>query len=131
MVAEQTVADRAEAEEHEEEQTRSRTGYQTPPVDIFEDDNGLVVIADLPGVNRDDLNVSVNRGVLTIEARAKHLASTEPTYREYELTGFFREFRLPQAMDTSQVSAELASGVLTIRIPRSEQAKPHVVEVNT
>ena len=124
MVAEQTVADRAEAEEHEEEQTRSRTGYQTPPVDIFEDDNGLVVIADLPGVNRDDLNVSVNRGVLT-------LASTEPTYREYELTGFFREFRLPQAMDTSQVSAELASGVLTIRIPRSEQAKPHVVEVKT
>lgn len=111
------------------ELTRAEERYVAPPVDIFEDEQGLVVVADLPGVEPSALDVRVDRGVLTIQGRAAHLAPADPVYREYELSGFFRQFQLPEEVDAARISAELAHGVLTLRLPRAERAQPRRIEV--
>lgn len=111
------------------EPTRARERYVPLPVDIYEDEQGLVVVADVPGVAPDDLDVSVERGVLTIQARAAHAAPGTPIYREYELSGFFRQFRLPEAVDVGGIAADVKHGVLTLRLPRAEQAQPRRIPV--
>lgn len=112
------------------EMTRAEEMYIPPPVDIYEDDQGLVVLADMPGVDPDNLDIRVDRGVLTIRGSAHHLVEKhEPVYREFELTGFFRQFQLPNEIDTEKISAELKHGVLTLRLPRSPQAQPRRIEV--
>ena len=113
------------------EPTRSEEAYVAPPVEIYEDEQGLVVVADVPGVDPDAIDARVERGVLTIQARATHLATGTPIYREYELTGFFRQFRLPEEVDTGQIQAELRHGVLTLRLPRAAPAQPRRIEVRT
>lgn len=111
------------------EPTRTEEAYVPPPVDIYEDDQGLVVVADLPGIEPDALDVRADRGVLTIQARAAHLATAEPVHREYQLTGFFRQFQLPEEVDLARIAAELKHGVLTLRLPRAERAQPRRIEV--
>lgn len=114
-----------------QEPTRSEDAFVAPPVDIYEDDDGLVVLADLPGVEPAVLDVRVEREVLTIRARAQHLATAEPVHQEYELAGFFRQFQLPNEIDSARIEAELQNGVLTLRLPRAERAHPRRIEVRT
>ena len=113
------------------EQTRSGENFGLPPVDIYEDERGLVVIADLPGVEAGALDVGVERGVLTIRGRASHLVTGQPLYREYELTGFYRQFQLPDEVDAARIEAELKNGVLFLRLPRTERAQPRRIEVRS
>ena len=119
------------AEPSGREPTRSEENFATPPVDIYEDEHGLVVIADLPGVDASSLDVGVERGVLTIRGRASHLVAGQPLHREYELSGFYRQFQLPDQIDASRIEAELRSGVLFLRLPRTEQAQPRRIEVKS
>jgi HSP20 family molecular chaperone IbpA len=98
-------------------------------VDIFEEDQGLVVLADMPGVDPEALDAHVERGVLTIWGKAKHLASGEPISREFQLTGFYRQFQLPEEIDPTRISAELRHGVLVMRLPRAEHALPRRIPV--
>jgi HSP20 family molecular chaperone IbpA len=119
------------------EATRSDERFVSPPVDIYEDDQGLVVVADVPGADPGALDVRVERGVLTIQARAtprdasRQAGSAEPIYREYELTGFFRQFQLPEEVDTTRIEADLKHGVLTLHLPRVAPAQPRRIEVRT
>src|SRR5688572_464362 len=113
------------------EATRSQEAFAPPPVDIYEDDRGLVVVADLPGVEPGALDVRVDQGVLTLQARTQPLASGTPLHREYELTGFFRQFQLPEEIDTGRIEAELTQGVLTLRLPRATPAPPRRIDVRT
>jgi HSP20 family protein len=109
--------------------TRSEERFGAPPVDIFEDERGLVVLADLPGVDPQAVDVRVEQSVLTIQARAAHLLEGEPLHREYELAGFFRQFQLPEEVDTARIEAELRNGVLTLRLPRLERTQPRRIAV--
>jgi HSP20 family protein len=111
------------------EPTRAEERYVAPPVDIYEDDQGLVVVADLPGVEPGALDVRVDHGVLTIQGRATHRAPGAPVYREYELTGFFRQFQLPDEVDTAAIAAELKHGVLTLRLPRVQRPQSRRIQV--
>ena len=119
--------------EEPREPTRSDERFVAPPVDIYEDDHGLVVVADLPGADPNALDVRVERGVLTLQARAGagQTAQGEPVYREYELTGFYRQFQLPEEVDAGRIQAELKQGVLTLRLPRQAPAEPRRIEVRT
>ena len=127
-MAEKTVATPAQQPETREP-TRAEETYVAPPVDIYEDDTGLVVLADLPGVAPETLDVRVERGVLTIQARAHHLAEGEAIHREFQLSGFFRQFQLPEVIDTAKIEADLKQGVLTLRLPREEPAQPRRIQV--
>ena len=133
-MAESTVpSPPARQSEQEREPTRSGERFVSPPADIFEDDRGLVVVADVPGADPSSLDVRVERGVLTIQARAvaTQPAGGGPVYREYELSGFFRQFQLPEQVDSGSIEAELKDGVLTLHLPRVAPAQPRRIQVRT
>jgi HSP20 family protein len=132
-MAERTVPTPARQTEEQRELTRSEERFVAPPVDIYEDDQGLVVLADLPGADPGALDVRVERGILTIQARAGTAQTTsgEPVYREYDLTGFHRQFQLPEEVDPARIEAELKQGVLTLRLPRAAPAQPRRIQVRT
>jgi HSP20 family molecular chaperone IbpA len=129
-MAEQTVPTPGGETALTREPTRSGQNFASPPVDIFEDERGLMVVADLPGVDSDGADIRVDNGVLTIEARAQHVVRSRPMQREYELIGFYRQFQLPDEIDTGRISAELRNGVLTVTLPRMERAAPRRIEVH-
>jgi HSP20 family molecular chaperone IbpA len=129
-MAERTVAQyNGEKEIQRKEETRSQETYVTPPVDIYETTEGLVVKADLPGVAKDGLDVQVENNLLTIRAQASHAAPGDLLYREYELAHFFRQFELTDRVDQQRISADLKNGVLTLSLPKAEEAKPRRIDV--
>ena len=111
------------------ESTRHHERYIAPPVDIYETLDGLVVLADLPGVSQDGLDVRVDNNVLTMRGQARHTVAGEVTYREYELVHFFRQFELSDKVDQSRITADLKCGVLTLQLPKAAEAKPRQIEV--
>jgi HSP20 family protein len=104
-----------------------------PPVDVIEEPAGITLYADLPGVNRDKLHLQVESDTLTIEAQAD-LSVPEgltSSHTEVGLARFRRVFTLSKELDTERVSAELAQGVLKLRIPKAQHAQPRRIEVQT
>ncbi len=129
-MAEKTVAMRPrEPVPTQKEGTHSRERYVAPPVDIYETQAGLVVMADLPGVSKENLDVRVENGLLTIRGRTHSAAPAEAIYREFELANFFRQFELSDKVDQDKITAELKHGVLTLNLPKAEAAKPRQIEV--
>ncbi|HSE88263.1 MAG TPA: Hsp20/alpha crystallin family protein [Candidatus Binatia bacterium] len=129
-MAEKTVVTRSQPRTPpSREETRSQEQYVTPPVDIYETGEGLVVKADLPGVAKENLDVRVENNLLTIRAKSAHVAPGEPIYREYELVNFFRQFELNERVDQAKISADLKHGVLTLKLPKAEEAKPRKIDV--
>ncbi|MEM7624517.1 MAG: Hsp20/alpha crystallin family protein [Planctomycetota bacterium] len=107
-------------------------GTATFPVDIREEDDHLIVDAELPGFAKNEIDVSVEQGVLSIEAQretaeAKTDAKVHLNERRY--THLSRRFSLPNAYDTTAVDATLADGVLTLKLAKREESKPRKVEV--
>jgi HSP20 family protein len=128
-MAESTVAVPEVQQSPTTEHTRHQEQYIAPPVDIYETQEGLVVLADLPGVAKEALEVRVEQNVLTIRGQARHGVPGEAIYREYDLVNFFRQFELSEKVDQSQITAELKSGVLTLNLPKAAEAKPRQIEV--
>lgn len=129
-MAEKTVAANSqEKSAPSREGTRSQERYVTPPVDIYENGEGLIVKADLPGVDKENLDVRVENNLLTIRARPAQATPGEPIYREYELVNFFRQFDLNERVDQAKISADLKHGVLTLLLPKAEEAKPRKIDV--
>ncbi len=105
---------------------------RTFAVDVREEGNDLVLQADLPGVAQSDLEVTVENGELTIGVNRKtETEQTEGGYyvRERHTGNLTRTFRLPDTADLNQVGAELTNGVLTLRIPKREEAKPRQIPI--
>ena len=111
------------------EGTRTRERYVTPPVDIYEMPEGLVVIADVPGVTPDHFDVRVDNHILTIRGQAAHGLPGEPIYREYELVNYFRQFELSAKVDESKIAADLKQGVLTLTLSKVAEAQPRKIAV--
>ena len=111
------------------EDTRTRERYVTPAVDIYEMPEGLVVIADVPGVTPEHFDVRVDNHILTIWGQAAHGLPGEPTYREYELVPYFRQFDLSAKVDESQIAADLKQGVLTLTLSKVAEAQPRKIAV--
>jgi HSP20 family molecular chaperone IbpA len=129
-MAEKTVPQYTRAKEAlGREETRSQERYVTPPVDIYETPDGLVVLADLPGVAKNALDVRVENSLLTIRGKATHSAPGDVIYREYDLVSFFRQFELDEKVDQQKISAELKNGVLALNLPKADKAKPRRIDV--
>lgn len=129
-MAEKTVAVPETQDVAKLEGTRAQERYVTPPVDIYEMSEGLVVIADVPGVSKEHLDVRVDNSVLTIRGQASHVSQSEATYREYELVNYFRQFELSDKVDQSNITADLKHGVLTLMLPKAAEAKPRKIAVS-
>jgi HSP20 family protein len=128
-MAEHTVAASEVQQSPMAESTRNHERYVAPPVDIYETREGLVVLADVPGVAQEALEVRVDNHMLTIRGHARHGVPGEVTYREYELVNFFRQFELSDKVDQGRITADLKCGVLTLNLPKAEEAKPRQIEV--
>ncbi len=130
----QTMRSRNGARELANEQngTRYTHGALTPPVDVIEDSAGITLYADLPGVSRDKLQLQVEADTLTIDAESDLAApeGLQSSHTEVGLGRFHRTFTLSKELDTARVSAELAQGVLTLRIPKAEHAKPRRISID-
>jgi HSP20 family protein len=87
------------------------------------------MVADLPGVNKEDLDIRVADNVLTLQAKASHTSLGDVVHREFVIPGFYRQFELGEEIDQEKITAELKHGVLTVRLPKVEQAKPRRVQV--
>jgi len=109
--------------------TRDETRYLAPPVDIYETEDALVVVADLPGVNKDSIDIRVEDSILTIKGRADYSAPANILRGEFTLQGYYRQFQLTDDVDQSKISAESKNGVLTIRLPKAEKSRPRQIKV--
>lgn len=101
------------------------------PVDVIEDADGITLYADLPGVPKDKLNVRVEGDTLSIEAGISLFTTKgmEATHAEVQLPRYRRAFTLGAELNSEKVEAELRQGVLKLRIPKAEHAKPRRIEV--
>jgi len=121
------------------EQTAVTQGSQTeieqpalvPPVDVIEDDSGITLYADLPGVPKERLDLRADGDTLIIEGEMalEMPKGMEATHIEVSLPRYRRVFTLSKELDTGKLSAELKHGVLKVRIQKSERAKPRRIEV--
>jgi HSP20 family protein len=102
-----------------------------PPVDIVEDASGITLTADLPGVDQSELAIGIDGRTLTVDAplRLGEANSLVSVYAEVRANRYRRSFELSSELDTTQVDASLKDGVLSLRLPKLEQAKPRRIEV--
>jgi len=116
--------------ERASESTRGAAVYR-PPVDIFDTGEGVKLMLEMPGVSRDDVEIDLERRVLTIHGRGR-VTSPEGyrrVYAEYGEGDYERVFTLSEDIDEAAVRAEMSNGVLTLTLPRAEAAKPKRIEV--
>jgi len=125
-MAENTVPAKVENRSLE---TRDESRYLVPPVDIYETGKNLVVVADLPGVDKDGLSIRVEDDILTINGKPHDGLPGDAIGTEFELLDFYRQFRLGEEVDRQKITADLKHGVLTIVLPKVEKAQPREIDV--
>jgi len=115
----------------ETERTAENLAALLPPVDIYEDETGFTLTADLPGVSKDRLGVKVNGDNLLIEGEVSVPApqGMELLYAEVPASTYRRSFTLSRELDASKIEASLKDGVLKLRIPKTEEARPRKIEI--
>lgn len=112
------------------ERTRSRPYFQ-PRVDIFELPEELTVVADMPGVESDGIDIRFEKGVLSIHGKvdARQPAGTRYFRREYGIGDYYRTFQVSEVIDAARITAEYAAGQLTLHLPKVEAVQPRKITV--
>lgn len=106
--------------------------FYVPYTDIYETEDSLAVVMDMPGVQSDRVDVTVEKDVLRIEGRID-FASYEglnPLYTEYNVGHFTRSFHLSSKIDQDRIAATMEDGVLTLTLPKAEEAKPRQIKIS-
>lgn len=124
------VHDKKALEKNGHEHTRTGVSY-SPAVDIFETEDALTLLADLPGVKKENLDIDLDDRRLTITGLVDETdARFRPLYSEYGIGGYTRSFELGDTIDRKGISAALKDGVLTLVLPKADRLKPRKIEVN-
>jgi HSP20 family protein len=102
-----------------------------PATDIYESEDALTVVVEMPGVDKDDVAVRIEDGVLNVEGRLdfSKYQNLVPVYTEYNIGNYARSFRLSAKIDQSKIAAEMNDGVLSLLLPKVEEAKPRAIQV--
>ena len=130
-MTEQEIATKEKQQVQGQEKTRAGRFF-LPEVDIQELNDSLKLFADMPGVKQSDVEVTLDKGILTIVGTV----STEvyqkltPLYTEYNVGNYFRQFELNEDIDAHRINASMKDGVLELTLPKSERARPRRIEVN-
>ena len=109
----------------------SREPIWQPAVDVHENAERVLLVADLPGMEQSDVDITIDKNVLSVRGERKPLPPTEGDYQHRERVqgAFTRAFTLPATIDVEAVSAEMKSGVLTITLPKTAEAKPRQIKI--
>ena len=104
-----------------------------PAVDVFEDASGITLLADMPGVPKDQMELKIEGDALLIEGRVQALTpeGLEAVYAEVRVPRYRRSFTLSRELDTARIEANLTNGVLTLRIPKQAHAQPRRIAVSS
>ncbi|WP_321494714.1 Hsp20/alpha crystallin family protein [uncultured Desulfobacter sp.] len=120
------------ARQEEKAVEKTRALYEmTPAVDIYENEDEILLHADMPGVVKDDISIDIDNGKLSISGVRKLGVKGSATYEEFSDVEYVRNFSVPQTIDVERVEAELKNGVLRLHLPKSEAAKPRQIEIKT
>lgn len=123
------VQEKRELAEKEEKTVPTR--YYVPYTDIYETEDALTVVVEMPGVQKESLDVGIEDDVLQIEGRIdfSNYAEMQPVYTEYNIGHYSRRFSLSSRIDQNKISAEMKDGVLTLTLPKAEEAKPRRIKI--
>jgi HSP20 family molecular chaperone IbpA len=101
-----------------------------PMVDIFENDDEILLHADMPGVTKDNITVNVDNGRLEITATRRLQTKGSSSWQEFSDVEYRRVFSVPQSIEVAKVNAELKEGVLKLHLPKAEAAKPRTIKIS-
>ena len=123
------VQEKREVEKKQESTVPARTFV--PTTDIFETEPSLTLVLEMPGVDKSNVDVSVEDGILTVQGRLdfSKYQGLQPVYTEYNIGHYRRSFSLSNKVDQSKISAEMKDGVLTLVLPKAEEAKPRRISI--
>jgi HSP20 family molecular chaperone IbpA len=123
------VRDKKELATKEEKTTPGR--YYIPDADIYETEDALTVVMEMPGIERDGIDVSLENGVLSVNGRIdfSKYQGMEPVYTEYNVGHYARSFALSNKIDQDAISAQFDDGVLTLTLPKAKEAQPRRIGV--
>ena len=99
-------------------------------VDIFENDDEILLHADMPGVTKDNITVNVDNGRLEITATRRLQTKGSSSWQEFSDVEYRRVFSVPQSIEVAKVNAELKEGVLKLHLPKAEAAKPRTIKIS-
>jgi HSP20 family protein len=104
-----------------------------PHTDIFETEQALTIVAEMPGVEKAKVEISIEDGVLTIQGQIdfSKYQDLRPVYTEYSVGHYRRSFSVSSRIDQGRISAEMSDGVLTLVLPKAEEAKPRRIAIGT
>jgi HSP20 family protein len=131
MAAKQELQVQQKREIETKEEATLPTRTYVPTTDIFETRDALNVVLEMPGVEKTNIDVTVQEGILNVEGRLdfSKYKSLQPLYTEYNVGHYARSFRLSSKIDESKIAAQLRDGVLTLTLPKVEEAKPRTIQV--
>jgi HSP20 family protein len=123
------VRDKKELVSKEEKTVPGR--YYIPYADIYETDDSLAVVMEIPGVDKKDINVTLETDVLRVDGQVDFTKyeGMEPVYTEYNVGHYTRSFSLSSKIDQERISAQLEDGVLTLTLPKAKEAQPRRISI--
>jgi HSP20 family protein len=131
MAQSQALQSQEKKELVSKDETTVPVRYFVPTTDIFETEDALTVVMEVPGVNKEAVDISVENEVLKIEAKIdpSKYDGMEPLYTEYNVGHFARSFTLSNKIDQQQISAKLEDGILTLTLRKAKEAMPRKISV--
>jgi HSP20 family protein len=124
------VQQKRELEKKKEEATVPARVF-VPTADIYETEDALTVVMEMPGVDKGNVDISVHEGTLKVEGRLdfSKYEGLQPVYTEYNIGNYARSFSLSSKIDQNKIGAEMKDGVLSLVLPKVEEAKPRTIQV--
>ena len=131
MADQQELAVREKRELAEREERTVPGRFYVPQADVYETEDALTVVMEMPGVDRKDVGVELKEGVLRVEGRIdfSKYGGMEPVYTEYNVGHYGRSFTLSDRVDQERIAAQLEDGVLTLTLPKTAEARPRRIAI--
>jgi HSP20 family protein len=131
MAEKQELKVQKKQEIKKDEETTVPARFYVPQTDIFESEDALTVVMEMPGVSKDNVSVDLEKDQLSVEGRIdfSNYQDMEPVYTEYNVGHYKRSFALSNKIDRDKINADLKDGVLSLVLPKAEEAKPRKIEV--
>jgi len=131
MVSHQELQVQQKREVEKKEETTIPARVFVPATDIFETDQALTVVLEMPGVDKESVSASVENDILTIEGRIdfSKYEGLQPVYTEYNIGHYARSFQISSTIEQGKIAADMKDGVMTLVLPKAEKAKPRKISV--
>jgi HSP20 family protein len=132
MAAQKELEVQQKREVEKPQETTVPARFYQPTTDIFEEEGSLTVVMEMPGVQKDNVGITIEKNVLDVEGKIDFSTyeDLEPVYTEYNVGHYKRSFSLSSKIDQSKISAEMDNGLLTLILPKAEEAKPRTIRIS-